>query len=98
MPVARIRLADLDAEGRALIELGGTEVAVFLVGGEPHAFENACPHQGNPLIEGDVLGESLVCAFHGWKFDLATGACLFGDEAARTFEAALDADEIVVRA
>jgi nitrite reductase/ring-hydroxylating ferredoxin subunit len=88
----------LDSEGRVLVAVGGTEVAVFLVEGQPHALANACPHQGNPLLEGEVLGESLVCAFHGWKFDLATGACLFGDEPARIFEAELVGDEIVVRA
>jgi 3-phenylpropionate/trans-cinnamate dioxygenase ferredoxin component len=96
--VTRIRLADLDPGGRTLVEVAGTEVAVFFVEGQPHAFANACPHQGNPLLEGEILGESLVCAFHGWKFDLATGACLFGDEPARTFEAELVGDEIVVRA
>jgi nitrite reductase (NADH) small subunit len=95
--VARIRLADLD-EGRALVEVGGAEIAVFMVEGRPHALANACPHQGNPLLVGEVLGESLVCAFHGWKFDLATGACLFGDEPARIFEAELVGEEIVVRA
>ena len=98
MSEARIRLRDLDPEGRALVEVGGTEVAVFLVEGEPRAFANACPHQGNPLLQGEILGESLVCAFHGWRFDLATGACLVGDEPARTFAAELQGDEIVVRA
>jgi len=80
------------------VDVDGTEVAVFLVEGEPYAFANACPHQGNPLLEGEVLGETLVCAFHAWKFDLETGACLFGDEPARTFRAELLGEEIVVRA
>ena len=92
----RIPLATLDSEGRAVVDVDGTEVAVFLVEGRPHAFVNACPHEGNPLVEGEVLGDMLVCAFHSWKFDLATGACLAGDEPARTLSAEIQGAEIVV--
>jgi nitrite reductase/ring-hydroxylating ferredoxin subunit len=94
----RIPLASLDSEGRAVVEIDGTEIAVFLVDGQAHAFANACPHEGNPLSEGEILGDTLTCAFHGWKFDLATGGCVFGDEAARTFRAEVRGEEIVVRA
>jgi nitrite reductase/ring-hydroxylating ferredoxin subunit len=94
----RIPLASFDSEGRALVDVDGTEIVVFLVDGRPHAFVNACPHEGNPLCEGEIRGDMLTCAFHGWMFDLATGACLVGDEAARTFRAEVQGDEIVVRA
>jgi nitrite reductase/ring-hydroxylating ferredoxin subunit len=92
----RIPLSDLDGDGRAVIDFGGTEIAVFVVDGEAHAFENACPHQGNPLREGEILGDTLTCAFHGWKFDLGTGACLFGDEPARVFRAEIRDGDVVV--
>jgi 3-phenylpropionate/trans-cinnamate dioxygenase ferredoxin component len=98
MEPVRIPLANLDGEGRAVVDAGGTEIAVFLVDGRPHAFANECPHEGNPLSEGEILGDTLTCAFHGWRFDLATGGCLFGDEAARVFRAELQGDEIVVTA
>jgi nitrite reductase/ring-hydroxylating ferredoxin subunit len=94
----RIPLSSLDAEGRAVVALDGIEIAVFVVGGKAHAFANACPHEGNPLREGDVLGDTLVCAYHGWKFDLATGACLVGNEPARTFPAEIQGEEVVVTA
>ena len=96
METVRVPLASLGPEGRIVVESGGTEIAVFLVEGKPHAFANACPHEGNPLREGEILGETLTCAFHGWKFDLATGGCLFGDEPARTFHAEIQGQEIVV--
>ena len=64
------------------------------VGSELHAFDNACPHQGNPLVEGEVLGDVLECAYHGWRFDLATGACLTGDEPARRYEVELVGGEL----
>jgi nitrite reductase/ring-hydroxylating ferredoxin subunit len=92
----RIPLTSLDPDGRAVVEVAGTEVAVFVVDGEAHAFANACPHEGNPLHEGEILGDTLTCAYHGWKFDLGTGACLFGNESAGIFKAEIQNGEVVV--
>ena len=92
-----IPVSELDAEGRAVVEANGREIAVFAVRGEVHAFENACPHEGNPLVEGDVLGETLTCAYHGWRFDLATGSCLVGEERALRFPAELRDGEIWIQ-
>ena len=78
-------LGDLGAEGRAVVEANGEQIAVFLVDGKAHAVSNTCPHEGNPLVEGELLGPTLTCAYHSWKFDLETGACLFGDEPVRLY-------------
>jgi nitrite reductase/ring-hydroxylating ferredoxin subunit len=86
--------ADVLAGDRAVVELDGRRILLLRVGDEVHAFENACPHEGNPLVEGEVLGDVLECAYHGWRFDLATGACLVGDEAAHRYPAELRGDEI----
>ena len=78
--------AELGEDGRALVSgPNGEHIAVFRVEGRLYAVANACPHAGNPLVEGDVLGRTLVCAFHGWRFDLESGACLLGDEPVRTY-------------
>lgn len=89
--------ADVLAGGRAVVDAGDREIVVLEVGGTLHAFDNACPHQGNPLSEGEVLGDVLECAYHGWRFDLATGACLVGDEAARRYPVELAGDELRIR-
>ena len=80
-----IPLDVLEPDGRALVEHEGQEIAVFRVDGNVYAVANSCPHEGNPLIEGDLVGGNLTCAYHAWTFDLATGSCLFGDEAARSY-------------
>jgi len=90
----RVPLAALDAGGRAVVEEDGHEIAVFLVEGRVHALANTCPHEGNPLVEGDLLGPTLTCAYHNWRFDLETGACLFGDEPARVYPAEVRDGEI----
>jgi nitrite reductase/ring-hydroxylating ferredoxin subunit len=90
----RVPLAALDADGRAVVAEDGHEIAVFLVEGKAHALANTCPHEGNPLVEGDLLGPTLTCAYHSWRFDLETGACLFGDEPARVYPAEVRDGEI----
>src|SRR5919202_6526566 len=79
---------------RAVVTVAGHDVAVFRDGERVWAVDAACPHAGNPLVEGDLLGTTLVCAFHGWRFDLETGACLLGDEAVRRYEAEIRGDEL----
>ena len=43
--------------------------------GELFAFDNMCAHQGGPLGQGYVEGDTLVCPLHGWSYRLADGAC-----------------------
>jgi nitrite reductase/ring-hydroxylating ferredoxin subunit len=80
-----IPLAQLETDGRTLVQHDGHAIALFRVNDEIHAIENTCPHEGNPLVEGEVLGGNLTCAYHGWTFDLATGSCLVGEEPVRRY-------------
>ena len=59
-------------EGRAVM-LGDREVAFFNLGERVLATENQCPHEGGPLCDGIVTGESVVCPLHAWKVNLASG-------------------------
>lgn len=61
-------------------------VAMFrLPDGDVHAVDNACPHEGYPLVQGDVKDGVLTCAWHNFKFELGSGACLKGDEDVRVY-------------
>jgi len=42
--------------------------------GQVHALENRCPHRQVKLSEGQVVGDHLECAYHGWQFN-AQGHC-----------------------
>lgn len=42
--------------------------------GAVHAADAFCPHMGTDLGIGDVVGETIRCAFHHWCFD-GRGAC-----------------------
>ena len=60
-------------EGR-VVDAGGLTLALFNVGGTYYAIDNGCPHRGGPLGEGDVDGALVACTWHGWRFDVTTGA------------------------
>jgi nitrite reductase/ring-hydroxylating ferredoxin subunit len=48
---------------------------VVLDDGRAYTVPDACPHDGNPLSDGFVDGESLVCSRHGWEVDVCSGRC-----------------------
>jgi len=60
-------------EGRAVL-FGGVEIAIFNLGQKFLAVSNRCPHQGGPLSDGIVAGDSVVCPLHAWKVCLSSGA------------------------
>lgn len=79
---AYVRVGALDAISPAaatIVPIGRYEVAVFRLGDEAVAYENACPHQGGPVGEGIVEGATVTCPWHAWCFDLRTGKLTLGD-------------------
>lgn len=81
---------DLREGERVITEIDGREIAVFNVEGEYYAMLNFCVHVGGPLCEGEVVNpighdrelnwtyrrdrHVVQCPWHGWQFDLETGA------------------------
>jgi nitrite reductase (NADH) small subunit len=59
-------------EGRAVM-MAGREIAIFNLGDRFLATDNRCPHQGGPLCDGIVTGNSVVCPLHAWKVGLESG-------------------------
>ena len=86
------RVGDVPEGRGATVELlNGTELALYNVGGEFYAIENFCPHKGAPLADGRLCGHAVECDWHGWRFDLHTGACLNRPaEAVETYEVIIE--------
>jgi nitrite reductase (NADH) small subunit len=49
-------LGEIPEGGGVLVVADGTEVGVFRVRGELHAYENRCSHQGGPVCTGEIVG------------------------------------------
>jgi nitrite reductase (NADH) small subunit len=95
-----IRLGPLNSippgEGR-VYSVAGERIAVFRTrAGGVYAAQAECPHRGGPLEDGLVGGTTLICPLHSWKFDLITGAALFGDCGLKTFPVRLDGPEQIL--
>jgi NAD(P)H-dependent nitrite reductase small subunit len=90
--VAVCRVEELPEGRGATVELeGGRELALYNAGGQFYAVENFCPHKGAPLADGTLRGHTVECAWHGWRFDLRTGACLdHSSEAVETYEVVVE--------
>jgi nitrite reductase/ring-hydroxylating ferredoxin subunit len=69
------RAAEFRPGSSRLVRAGGREIAVFNVNGEYLAIDNACPHHGAALVDGRVVGSSVLCPWHAWHVDLRTGTC-----------------------
>lgn len=50
-------------------------VALFRSGGGIAALVDRCPHRNFPLSQGRLIGDTLTCPYHGWRF-AADGACV----------------------
>ncbi|MGD9764814.1 MAG: Rieske 2Fe-2S domain-containing protein [Candidatus Binatia bacterium] len=58
-------MAAFEVEGRAVL-------LVHLPGGVVSAIQAICPHQSQPLLDGELEGTLLTCKAHRWEFDVAT--------------------------
>src|SRR5271170_4837080 len=52
------------------------DMLLVRVSGRPYAAANLCPHAGSPLNLGKLIGRTIRCPLHGFRFDLETGGCL----------------------
>jgi nitrite reductase/ring-hydroxylating ferredoxin subunit len=66
---------EISADRGKAFEIEGRKIAIFRRGGEIHALEDSCPHQGGPLSEGSCKEGKVICPWHRWSFDVQTGAC-----------------------
>ena len=92
LPVQRMREV-----GAQVVKLHGKQIAVFMHQGQLHACNNRCPHEGFPLVEGSIDGGCvLTCEWHNWKFDLSSGANLYGGDALRIYPVQVRGDAVWV--
>jgi nitrite reductase (NADH) small subunit len=76
-----VRASDIPLGKGRFVESSASLVAVFNVGqGRFCAVSALCPHEDGPLADGWLEGDAVVCPWHGFDFDLVTGACRAADD------------------
>lgn len=68
------RAADVPVGQGRVVQAGAKSLALWNVDGAYHAIDNTCPHRGGPMGDGDLDGRLAICPWHGWRWDVTTGA------------------------
>jgi nitrite reductase/ring-hydroxylating ferredoxin subunit len=109
------RAEDVIPGNPRIVKIRTLSVGLFRVGDDIHAMLNVCPHKGAPLCEGPQCGttawsesadfishrdnEIVRCAWHGWEFDIRSGASLVDPTVkARIFPVTVEGGNVYVTA
>jgi nitrite reductase/ring-hydroxylating ferredoxin subunit len=73
-------------------------VALFNVDGRFYAISNTCVHRGGPLGQGYVDGETVMCPWHAWTFNVRTGENVVNSELKMAcYEVKVEDGQVLVR-
>jgi len=67
---------DIPEGERKIIEVDGVSIGVFHHKGGWYALRNSCLHRGGPVATGSLIGDNLVCPWHGYTYDVTQGGLL----------------------
>jgi len=103
------RAADLAEGERMVAVVNNRSIGIFNVGGQYFGLLNRCPHRGAELCHGRFVGDLsatapgeyhydagrrlLMCPWHGWEFDVATGQSYFDPARVRARPYAVDVEK-----
>ncbi len=92
------RLAEAPKAGHAMeAEAEGVALCLANVNGELGALDNWCPHRRGPLGQGWVEGDSVVCPWHSWTFNVKTGVAEYPvHERVAVFPVRVEGEDVLV--
>jgi nitrite reductase/ring-hydroxylating ferredoxin subunit/hemoglobin-like flavoprotein len=79
-----VRVAGVDEipDGeRKIVEHKGVSIGVFHHNGGWYALRNSCLHRGGPVATGKLVGDNIVCPWHGYTYNLTDGKLLMDPSA-----------------
>jgi nitrite reductase (NADH) small subunit len=95
------KIGDIRPGSAVAVQAGHRVIAVFRLGEKFFAVNNACPHKGASLCDGEIVTEDKVvrCPWHHWNWRLADGT-LESDprQRLRTYAVVVEGDDVILRA
>jgi nitrite reductase/ring-hydroxylating ferredoxin subunit/multimeric flavodoxin WrbA len=94
-------VSELPNNSQKIVPLGPHKVALFHFNNEITAIANACMHKAGPLglglVENKYDGLYVTCPWHGWEYNIKTGAAPpgFKDQQA-VYEVKTEGDDILI--
>jgi nitrite reductase (NADH) small subunit len=76
---------------------GPRALCIANIDGVIRALDNECPHRGGPLAEGMIENGKLICPWHAWTFDPATGATDSSQERVAVYPVTVEGEEVFVK-
>lgn len=73
-PIYEVPLSKLSL-GHHLARVGSREILIVATEDGIRVWDGVCPHLAGPLLEGRISRHRIVCPWHGYVFDSATGRC-----------------------
>ena len=91
------KTADVKAGCGRSVEINGKPLALFNVEGGFYAINDICGHRGGTLGEGELDGKTVICPWHGWRYNVTTGENeLVPDLPTQKYELKIDGEDILV--
>ena len=92
------RKSQLPENDGTYVEIEDKRIALFNLGGEIYALDNACTHVGGPLSQGRVEDDEVECPWHGSRFDIRTGEVRMfpAKEDVATYKVCITGDDVEV--
>ena len=89
---------ELPALGQAKeFSAGARVLCIANVDGVIRALDNECPHRGGPLAEGMIEDGKVICPWHAWAFEAATGASDGSQERVAVYPVSYEGDGVFVK-
>lgn len=94
------RLAEVPIGGIVPVVCGGEDILLCRTTIGVFAVADRCPHASQPMRNGRIRGQSLVCPVHGARFALIDGAPISGParQPVKTFPVRINGDAVFVTA
>ncbi len=89
---SRAELPDVD-EAKEFTVAGKT-YCVANVNGTYSALDNVCLHRGGPLGQGVIMDGKVICPWHGWMFDAASGEADHPGFKVATYPLKIEGDDV----